>query len=130
MGEEAAKTLTPISGEQAAYAMENGEFPTGIIASAPRVAVILTQDWCPQWTSMETWLERGSWNSGNLQEIRIYALIYNRVPYFNRFLSFKETVWNNWLIPYVRYYRNGTLMDESNYVSQREFFDRLGGKKA
>ena len=129
MDEDIRKGLTAITDEQAHFAMENGEFPSHVIGSAPQVAVILTQDWCPQWTSMKAWLKRVPLDTGLEQETRIYILIYNRVPYFRRFLAFKETVWNNRLIPYVRYYRDGTLIGESNYLSQREFVDRFIDKK-
>jgi hypothetical protein len=116
-----AGTLKAVTDDQARHAMENGEFPNQIIASAPHVAVVLTQDWCPQWTSMQQWLDKGLFASDPGFDLEVYYLIYNRVPYFAQFLSFKERVWRNWLIPYVRYYRNGILTAESNYVSQQEF---------
>jgi hypothetical protein len=43
----------PIGKEQALAAIRNGEFGDNIICSAETVAVILTQNWCPQWRAMK-----------------------------------------------------------------------------
>jgi len=37
-------------------AISKGEFDPAITASAPQVAVILTQSWCPQWRFMQGYL--------------------------------------------------------------------------
>ena len=44
-------------------------------------------------------------------------------------MNLKEKTWGNYSIPYVRYYRDGDLVNESNFVSRRGFlkrFDVLG----
>ena len=109
-----------ITREQAFHAMENGEFGADVIASADSVAVIMTQDWCPQWAAMKNWVY--SLEGGFV----LYELVYNLTPYFSEFRSFKENVWKNGHIPYVRYYRGGVLAAESNYVSRDEFLRNLG----
>ena len=89
--------------------IKNREFGPDIIASNKKVAVIMTQDWCPQWSSMKTWMEL----LDDVIQLDIYELVYNRSEYFREFLSVKENIWNNREIPYIRYYREGTLVRKS-----------------
>ncbi len=42
-----------ITREQALAAIDRGELPEEVVESAAKVAVVLTQDWCPQWSAME-----------------------------------------------------------------------------
>ena len=118
---------------QAERAMDEGEFDESVTAAAPRVAVVLSQDWCGQWTAMDRYLSelsaaggepRGE-GQGSGEQIVVFHLVYNTVEYFHAFMGFKETVWRNALIPYVRYYRNGRLVGQSNYVSQNQFLALL-----
>ncbi len=105
---------------EAKSAITAGEFEESVRGSGANVAVILTQDWCPQWTGMSRWLD-GDETAGADLEIDVYELEYNTVGYGDEFMRFKETVFGNALIPYVRYYRNGELVGESNYVSPKKF---------
>jgi hypothetical protein len=109
-----------ITKEQALRAIQFHEFGDDIIASSQRVAVLLTQDWCPQWAAMRDWIYSLDY------DFDLYELIYNKVDYFSAFRNFKETIWKNGLIPYVRYYNAGTLTSFSNYVSKEEFLKNLG----
>jgi hypothetical protein len=109
-----------ITREQAFHAIETGEFSADVIASNERVAVLLTQDWCSQWASMKGWIYSLD------RDFYLYELVYNLTPYFNEFRTFKENCWKNGQIPYVRYYRGGKLVAESNYVSREEFLGYLG----
>jgi hypothetical protein len=109
-----------ITREQAFHAIETGEFGPDVISSNKRIAVVLTQDWCPQWASMKSWIYSLDGDFG------LYELVYNLTPYFAEFRTFKETRWKNGHIPYVRYYRGGRLVAESNYVSREEFLGYLG----
>ena len=104
--------------EQAMYAIQHGDFPEELRKSQKNVAVVMTQDWCPQWGAMSTWLD--TLKEDDLQ-LDIYILLYNRERYFEEFLHFKETSWRNDLVPYVRYYTEGKFVGESNYVSRSEF---------
>lgn len=108
-----------IQKNQAMYAIENGEFETGIISSKSIVIIILTQDWCPQWTNMKSWIYGFDCD----EDIDIYELEYNKVDYFNEFMTFKENHWKNCYVPYLRFYRNGKLAKETNYISKNECID-------
>ncbi len=106
--------------------MRHGEFDEGVIRAAPRVAVVLSQDWCPQWTAMDRYLDElaaGAEQAG--PPLVVFHLLYNRVHYFRQFLCFKEQFWRNALIPYVRYYREGAFLRESNFVSLPRFLRSL-----
>jgi hypothetical protein len=112
-----------ISDEEARSAIENKEFPDSIRGSCDRVAVILTQGWCPQWASLKYGLDRIA--ATEPSDIDVYVFIYDRSPLFREFLEFKENVWENDLVPYVRYYRNGKLKDESNFLAVPAFLNRF-----
>jgi hypothetical protein len=110
-----------LTDRQAEEAIERGEFGKDVIGSSTNVAVILTQDWCPQWTAMSGWLAELKRGGTVVPDIRVYRLLYNRKEYFRRFLDFKEGTLQNRLVPYVRYYVGGKLVSQSNYVSKQEF---------
>jgi hypothetical protein len=111
---------------QAERAMHLGEFDESVTRAAPRVAVVLTQDWCGQWAAMDRYLdELAASPAGPDGGLAVFHLVYNTAEYFREFLSFKESVWRNALIPYVRYYRNGRLVAQSNFVSRKQFLDHL-----
>jgi hypothetical protein len=109
-----------LSREQAAAAMRAGEFDDSVRNASRQVAVVLTQDWCGQWAAMDDYLGELDANHPEL-ELIVFQLEYNRVDYFQEFLHFKEEVLGNDAIPYVRYYRDGALVGQSNYVSERQF---------
>jgi hypothetical protein len=54
-------------------------------------------------------------------DITVFEFVYDRVDFFGEFLRFKEAHFNNDQIPYIRYYRDGKLIGESNYVTSRGF---------
>jgi hypothetical protein len=115
--------MTPvriITREQALGAIECGDFGSDVTASDRKVAVLMTQDWCPQWAAMKKWFYSLEIEAG------LYELIYNQTDFFNEFRTFKETKWKNGHIPYVRYYSGGKLTSVSNYVSREEFLRHLG----
>jgi hypothetical protein len=108
-----------IKTEQAMYAIENGEFDTKMITSKNKVIVILTQDWCPQWIDMKNWVYKLELE----EDIEIYELEYNKANYFNEFMSFKESHWKNYNVPYLRFYREGKLVKDTNYISKNKFIE-------
>ena len=117
-----------ISEDEARKAIELGEFPESIRTSQSRVAIILTQNWCPQWRSMKRWLKKVEKNGvDDGTDIDIYELEYNGKPFGKEFMRFKESVLGNDLVPYVRYYRNGEFIGDSNFVSRDRFFALLNG---
>lgn len=106
---------------QCKAAMARGEFEEEVIGSAPSVAVILTQSWCPQWTWMRSYLEE----LPESPERRIFYLEYDREPVYEKFLAFKEDILGNREIPYVRYYRDGRLSAQTNFIPKDGFLKRL-----
>ncbi len=108
--------MTEITDIQAEFIINNKEIPDEIVNSSERVAVILTQDWCPQWKFMETFLKKIPED-----EVKIYYLSYNNKPYFREFMFVKETTWKNHQVPFILYFNNGQLTDISNYCGHKAF---------
>jgi hypothetical protein len=103
--------------------MEKGSFELPELAgSSGRIAVILTQSWCPQWKAMKNYLPEAEKRLPGLETIYIE---YDLAPFFKEFMAFKETTFDNREIPYVLYYRNGICTGWSNYVSLEGFLHRL-----
>jgi hypothetical protein len=112
--------IKEITRAQAFTAIKTGEFGADITRSGNNVAVLMTQDWCPRWADMKRWFY-------SLEgDFHVYVLIYNKEDYFEEFRHFKESVWKNDRIPYVRYYSGGVLTSDSNHVTRDEFMKRLG----
>lgn len=103
-------------------AIASGEFPESIRSSAPKVAIVLTQGWCHQWGWMESYLGEISSRPG----VDIYWVAYDEEPFFDEFRSFKERVFGNDQVPYVRYYSHGSLKRISNYIDKSGFLRLLG----
>ena len=111
-----------LSEDKVRYAIDTGEFGSDVITSAGTVVIVMTQDWCSQWKSMQNWiydLETG-------KKVDIYEIVYNKEPYFKEFMSFKENVLKNGLIPYLRFYENGRLVRETNYIDSSGFAGIIG----
>lgn len=107
--------MTEITDVQAEYIIDKKEIPAEIINAGEKVAVVLTQNWCPQWVAMKMWLPRVD------DDIKIFYQCYNVKAYSYKLMKVKESIFGNDLIPYVRYYRNGKLTKESNYVGKNDF---------
>lgn len=99
--------------------LRDGELPAAVRAAAESVIVIWTQDWCPQWTDLKSWIleEAG--------DIPVFVLVYNRHPRFEELMRFKEEVWGNREIPYVRHYREGALVAAHNWLPRATFREQL-----
>jgi hypothetical protein len=113
--------IKKLSDDHVLEVIKTGEFSPDITHSKKKVVIILTQDWCPDWKSMKEWLDL----LDDTIDIDICELIYNKSEYFQNCLELKENKWNNSLIPYLRYYVNGVLIKESNYVTKEEFLKIL-----
>ncbi len=109
--------MRKLSAEECKAAIAAGEFAPEITASAPAVAIVLTQSWCPQWMWMKTYLGSFKEDPG----IAIFTIEYDRESFFEDFMAFKENVFGNDQVPYVRYYRDGKLVHESNYIDRSGF---------
>jgi hypothetical protein len=101
--------------------MAAGEFASGIVGAAASVAVVLTQSWCPQWTRMRSYLESSDYGP----DAEVFWVEYDLEGFFEPFMSFKEEVFGNRSVPYVRYYRGGRLAAQSNYVEPDRFLSLL-----
>lgn len=110
-----------VTSEQVYETIENKEFSEDIKSSSENVVVVMTQDWCPQWIYMKSWLYKLKTQS----DVDIYEIIYNKEEYFGKFMRFKETIWKNNSVPYLRYYSNGKFVKDSNYVGKDTIVDIL-----
>lgn len=100
--------------------MNSGAFDLG--ETAQTAAVILTQSWCPQWTAMKNYLPAAE---QRLPGLAVLYVEYDREPFYEDFMAFKENTFNNREIPFVLYYKNGARVSESNYVSLEGFLRRF-----
>ncbi len=108
-------TLESLTQGQLDDLLRDGEFPESVRLAAPRVVVVMTQDWCGQWTSMAAYLPAFA------DQAAIFTVEYNRLPDFQRIMHFKETVFRNDQVPYLRFYRDGKLVRQSNWVPRAAF---------
>jgi hypothetical protein len=113
--------MTKLSREACLAAIRDGDFKEAPKA-APAVALILTQSWCPQWGWMRSYL--GAMPES--EECAIFWVEYDNEVFFEEFMTFKEDVFGNREVPYVRYYREGRLVGESNFIDQKGFKRLLG----
>ena len=121
-------TLRTITEDQAREIMAAGDIPESMISASRLVAVILTQGWCPQWGAMESYVARmAAGGPGGHPDLTVFQLVYDALPFYHEFLYFKETRFNNLHIPYVRYYRDGGFLGDSNYIGESGFHGILNG---
>lgn len=106
---------TKLSAAQCTVAMQDGEFGPDILNAATSVVVVLTQGWCPQWMMMKLWLDDAA------GEAAVFHLEYDKEEFFEPFMAWKEDYLGNRSVPYLRYYRDGVLTGQSNYVSKDAF---------
>lgn len=123
--------IRTLSEQEARYAMENGEFSASLINKVQHLAIILTQSWCPQWRFLQAYLEglEPQLEAQHSGKTAILSMEYDKTAIFHPFMHFKETVFKNDQVPYIRYYKNGKLITESNFISAQGFRDRLLGLK-
>ena len=116
-------TFLEIDRSELAYLFANGDFSEKVRNHSDRVVVLMSQDWCPQWTAMKAFL--GDFTGST----SIFVLLYNRHPQFGQILDFKENRFHNDEIPYLRYYSKGCLVAESAYLRRDAFAAMLGREK-
>lgn len=104
-----------LSDEVLRRTMEEGEFPEEVRLAAEKVVVVLTQDWCSDWLAMEPFL------GDFAQQVAVFVLEYNRHPDFEAILEFKEEVFGNREIPYLRYYHQGRFIVATNQLPRGTF---------
>ncbi len=106
-------------------AIEKGDFDASVTAAAQAVAVVLTQSWCVQWTWMRSYLEQFQTDAKR----EVFWVEYDNEDFFEKFMTFKEEVLGNRTIPYVRFYREGRLVKESNFIDKAGFQKALEGAR-
>lgn len=114
--------MTKLSKDQCLAAIAAGEFGKDILGAAPRVAVVLTQGWCPQWIHLRRKLE----GLAAPDDPAVFWVEYDTEPFFDEFMNWKEDFLGNREVPYIRYYRDGALVAESNYTDIPGFLARFG----
>jgi len=107
--------MKELNEEEALKAIELGDFSAEVVNSAAHVIIILTQSWCPDWRAQR----REIASLPGTHDLQVYFLEYDRKKFGHQFMTFKETVLRNGLIPYLRFYRNGEFCMDSNYSSTR-----------
>lgn len=113
--------MIEISDSQALAAINEGEFPSELRSASAKVAILLSQSWCPQWQRMRGYIQ----HLPKIESLSIFYLEYDRTPYFNDFLRFKENVLGNREVPYLRLYAEGSLVFQSNYLGEEAFLARV-----
>jgi hypothetical protein len=113
-------TIKEITDDQALAAIKNREFEPALLDASPNVAIILTQDWCSQWKNVQSWLSQIN-TEDTTSDCAVFTLVYNQKQYFHEFMNFKESVFQNDRIPYIRFYKNGTFSSSSNFVTKEQF---------
>ena len=113
-------TIQPLTKEQLDALLSGGEFPESVRLAAPKVVVVMTQDWCGQWANMVAYLPEFA------DQAAIFTVEYNLLPDFERIMGFKEDVFKNDQVPYVRFYRAGKLVRQSNWLPRASFAAMLG----
>jgi hypothetical protein len=114
--------MTKLSREQCLGLLSAREFGPELLGAAPSVALVLTQSWCPQWGWMRSYLEALPPDPG----LAVFWVEYDLEDFFEPFMAFKEEVFGNRDVPYVRYYRDGALVRESNFIDKGGFLRILG----
>lgn len=113
--------LIPIREEWVKHLLNSGSWPDEMLGRSRNVAILLTQDWCPQWTYMKEWLDAME----TVPELSVFYVLYNRESYFMELMSFKESRFGNDRVPYVQYFQSGKKTGESNAVSQGNFLQHF-----
>lgn len=115
--------MRKLTAEACLALIKSGEFDASVVGAAESVAVVLTQSWCPQWGWMRSYLSSLPADAGK----EVFWVEYDKEDFFEPLMSFKEGVFGNDQVPYVRYYRGGKLAAESNYIDEGGFLRRLDG---
>ncbi|MEI0581349.1 hypothetical protein [Brachyspira pilosicoli] len=107
-------TFKNIDDNEMKYIIENKEVSNNIKNIAENVLAIFTQDWCGDWKGLKRELNANEQNSD--VDLTIFICIYNQSGLYEDFMNFKENEWKNELIPYLRYYKNGNFIKDTNHL--------------
>ncbi len=113
--------------EDCVFAVEHGEFAEDICGRTSKTVIILTQSWCPQWAAMRRYLDEAERKAKDASiDFSIFFIEYDKESWAEEFMMFKENGFKNREIPYVRYYQDGKLMNESNFIPLNGFLKKTG----
>lgn len=111
--------MQQMSDDDVQYAIQHQEFSEKLRNAGKHVAIIPTQSWCHQWHAMRSWLEQ---STTAVKEVVVFYYEYDTTDLFDPFREFKEDHWGNDQVPYIRYYRDGAFVHQSNYCSEEDFY--------
>ena len=80
--------IISLSDDDCLYAIERKEFSEAIVNAGENVAVVMSQDWCPQWLQMNRFLNDEVNNQ--TVEITVFIVEYNKRSFFNNFMKIKD----------------------------------------
>jgi hypothetical protein len=103
--------------DQCMEILSTGDIPAEVSGGNEKVAVIFTQSWCVDWLIMRSYARKI-----DNRDVSVYYVEYDKEPFYEEMRRFKETVYNNWSIPYVRYYRDGRLVGTTNLIFSKRGF--------
>ena len=110
-----------LTDDQVRQMIDSADVPEEVRAASPLVAVVLTQSWCPDWSYLQSIVGQAA-----TDDLTVFYSEYDREPFFRDLMRFKEDVFGNRLIPYVRYYRDGSFVSDGNVVSSaKRFLERF-----
>ena len=107
-------TFKTIDDNEMKYIMENKEVSNDIKNTSEKVLAIFTQDWCGDWKGLNRELNANEQNSDI--DLTVFICTYNESSLYEDFMNFKENEWKNELIPYLRYYKNGSFIKDTNHL--------------
>lgn len=107
-------TFKEIDDKEMQNIIDTKEVSENIKNASENVLAIFTQDWCGDWKGLERELNNNKDNS-NI-DITIFICMYNQSSLYETFMNFKESIWQNELIPYLRYYKNGNFIKDTNHL--------------
>ena len=107
-----------MSDADAQYIIDHQDVSAEMRNTSHYVACIATQSWCHQWHAMRAYFDSD-------KDVVVWYYEYDLTDLFDPFREFKEQIWKNDQIPYIRYYRAGALVYESNYCLEKDFYDHF-----
>lgn len=107
-------TFKHIDEKEMQIILDTQEVSDNIKKASENVLAIFTQDWCTDWQSLER--DLNSNEKTDSIDLTVFICKYNESPLYEPFMNFKENTWKNEFIPYLRYYKNGNFVKDSNHL--------------
>lgn len=123
MKTQLSPSILSISDDELQQLYQQKDFPLSVRGHSEKVIVLMTQDWCPQWIEMQSFL------TDFTDQTSIFVLVYNTRRDFDQIREFKENQFGNFEVPYIRYYFKGDLITETNWLPRNTFAALLTREK-